>query len=76
MAVATERLPQIGVRVEPAFREQIREMADRYHGGNESLLLREAGRVYIALRQRLGVQYEPTLALLIGPEPAAAGEPR
>ncbi len=62
----SERQPQIGVRVEPDFRAEIKASADRHFGGNESLLLREAARVYLAMRRRLGVQYEPTLALLIG----------
>ncbi len=68
----SDRLPQIGVRVEPRFRAEIKNAAERHHGGNESLLLREAARVYLALRRKLGVQYDPTLALLIGDD--ASGE--
>ncbi len=62
----SEPRPVIGVRVEPAFRAEIKAAAIRHHGGNESLLLREAAEVYLELRRKLGVQYEPTMALLIG----------
>ena len=64
----------IGVRVEPAFRTEIKAEADRRFGGNESLLIREATRVYLRLRRKLGHQYEPTLALLCGDEAAVESE--
>jgi hypothetical protein len=69
------KYPQIGVRIDPEFRAEVKAGAERYFEGSESALLREAARVYIALRRKLGVQYEPTLHLLIG-EPAAAEEGR
>ncbi len=59
-----EPKPVIGVRVEPDFRAAIKGVAEQYHDGSESGLLREAARVYLAMRRKYGVQYEPTLALL------------
>lgn len=60
------RQPQIGVRVEPQFRAELKEVADRYFGGNESLLFREAVKKYIRMRRKLGAQFEPFLATIIG----------
>ena len=61
-------LPQIGVRMEPSLRDEIRVEADKYFGGNESLLLREGAILYINLRRKLGTLYEPTLGLWLGPD--------
>jgi hypothetical protein len=66
----------IGVRVPPSLRADIKQVALRHFDGNESDLLREGARLYIALRHKFGVQYEPFVATLIGdedePEGAAA----
>lgn len=67
------KYPQIGIRVDPEFRAEVRAAADRYHQGNESYMGREALKTYMALRSRLGSQYEPTIALLLGPP---ASEPQ
>lgn len=60
------KYPQIGVRVDPAFRAEIKAGAERHHEGSESALLREAARVYLSLRRKFGVQYEPIVFGLIG----------
>ncbi len=62
----SDRLPQIAVRVQPGFRDQITQSADRHHDGNESSLIRESIRLYIALRRKLGAQFEPTIHILLG----------
>lgn len=54
---------QIGFRMDPEFREAIKAEANARFGGNESLLVREATRLYLQLRHELGVQFEPTIAL-------------
>lgn len=56
----------IGVRVTPELREQIASEAEKRFGGNESLLMREATVLYIELRRKLGVQFEPTIHVLTG----------
>lgn len=58
--------PNIGVRVEPALRAEIKAEASHRFDGNESMLMREATVIYIRLRRKLGPQYEPTIALLLG----------
>lgn len=64
--MVTSKSPQIGVRVDPAFRAEIKLMADKHFDRSESALLREAARTYISLRRKLGPQYEPTIAILTG----------
>lgn len=68
----SERQPQIGVRVEPEFRAEIKAEAIRRFGGNESLLLRESARVYLRLRRHLGTRYESVLGALIGDDEEVA----
>lgn len=64
----------IGVRVEPEFRAEIKDAARRFHGGNESLLLRESARLYLDLRRKLGPQFEPFLHIHLGNRNAASDE--
>lgn len=64
----SERLSMIGVRVEPAFRADIKAEAEARFGGNESLMAREAMKLYISLRRRLGVEFEPTVAGILAPD--------
>lgn len=64
--MSTNRLPMIGVRVTPEFRELIAEEAERQFGGNESLLMRKATSLYIDLHKKLGVQFQPTIDSLLG----------
>ena len=63
-----ERASQIGVRVDAAFRAEIKAAADRHFGGNESYLVRAATELYIRLRQRLGLQFEPVVGSLVPPD--------
>lgn len=51
----------IFARVDDALRMQIRAEADRRFEGNESLVVREAVRLYLRLRHHLGPAFEPTL---------------
>lgn len=60
------KYPQIGVRVDPAFRTEIKAAADRHHEGSESAVLREGARLYVAMRRKFGVQYEPIVSGLVG----------
>lgn len=57
---------QIGVRVDPEFRARVRAEAERNFGGNESLVLRKGTDLYLRLREKLGVQFEPMLAIWLG----------
>lgn len=61
-----ERDSQIGVRVTPEFRARVRAEAERSFDGNESLVLRKGTDIYLRLRAKLGAQFEPTIALLLG----------
>lgn len=64
--MAQRKGPNIGVRVEPDLRAEIKAEAARQFGGNESMLVRKATVDYLRLRRKLGPQYEPTIALLLG----------
>jgi hypothetical protein len=60
------RRPMIGVRFVPAEKAVVKAGAERYFDGNESDLLRAGTRLYLRLRDKLGVQFEPTMALILG----------
>lgn len=47
-----------GIRVDPRFRRRIQTEAARRFGGNEALLMREATRLYLDLRDHLGPRFE------------------
>ena len=64
--MAQRKGPNIGVRVEPDLRAEIKAEADKRFGGNESLLMREATRKHLRMRRKLGAQYEPTMLVLPG----------
>jgi hypothetical protein len=61
-------LPQIGVRMEQSLRDEVAAEAAKRFGGNESQLLREGVVLYLALRRKLGVQFEPTMLMWLGHE--------
>lgn len=56
----------IGVRFPLSVRAEVKAAADRHFEGNESRLVREATRLYLAMRRQFGVQYEPTVSRLLG----------
>ena len=62
----SDRYPQVGVRVDPTLREDIRAGARRYHDGSDSALMRAAARLYLALRQRFGVRFDDHLLMTYG----------
>jgi hypothetical protein len=63
---ATTDATKIFARVSPEFRAEIKAEAVERFEGNEGAVIREAARTYLRLRRKLGPQYEPTLALLLG----------
>jgi hypothetical protein len=62
----SNRRPTVFARVEPEFRELVRSEAAALFEGNESLLVRDAIRVYLRLRRHLGAAFEPTIQSLTG----------
>lgn len=60
------KYPQIGVRIDPELRTEIKTIARRHHEGSDSAAIRAGARLYITLRNRLGPNFEPTLLALWG----------
>ena len=56
----------INFRVDAAFDARMQEEAEIRFDGSKAHLARTSVEVYIALRRSLGVQFEPTVALLTG----------
>lgn len=55
------RPPMVFARIEPALRDRVKAEANRRFEGNESLVIRDAIRTYLRLRDHLGTAYEATL---------------
>ena len=51
-------------RVDDSLREQVRAEAALRFEGNESVLVRDAIRLYLRLRRHLGTAFEPTVESL------------
>jgi hypothetical protein len=58
--------PLLFARVEPELFDRVRAEADLRYEGNQSLLLRNAMRTYLRLREKLGSGFEPTMEALTG----------
>ena len=54
----------INFRVDAAFDTRMQEEAEIRFDGSKGHLSREAVELYLTLRNRLGVQFDPTIALL------------
>lgn len=52
---------RIFARVDPLLRERVKTEANRRFEGNESLVVRDAVRTYLRLRDHLGTRFEETL---------------
>ena len=61
------RAVTIGVRVRPEERAALKDAAGRWFDGNESLLVRQAVELFIGLRLRHGLNFEPLVAGLLPP---------
>ena len=65
--------PRIWTRIDPVLAERIKSEADRRFEGNESLVVRDAVRTYLRLRDHLGSQFESTLDEIAPLEPVSNG---
>lgn len=56
-----KRAPAVSLYVDADLKSAIAEEAERRFEGNESMLWREAVRLYLDLRQRLGTNFDAAI---------------